>query len=269
MARGNDGSSGNFIDLGDITAARFERAETWTALAFFNLSASTPDDSAFITKYASGVSQFLFRTDNQAAPTNVEVGHGNDTAVIINGASSIELNTWYLSAVICDGTSSAGDITLYTLGMDGTVIDDGVTGDSNPDESNLTTPVRLMTRTSTADELNGSMAHAAYIRSVLTKQDVFDYLYQPAKVVAKFKGVGNGVPFYQPLGLGSPEPDFSGSSNNGTVTGTPTITDNPPIAPWYGFDLGWQGAFTAAVGGVNAPTADLKGPLFGPLAGPI
>ena len=72
MARGNDGSSGNFIDLGDITAARFERAETWTALAFFNLSASTPDDSAFITKYASGVSQFLFRTDNQAAPTNVE-----------------------------------------------------------------------------------------------------------------------------------------------------------------------------------------------------
>lgn len=36
-----------------------------------------------------------------------------------------------------------------------------------------------------------------------------------------------------PLGYGSPEPDYSGEGNNGTLTNSPTITDAPPvIAPW-------------------------------------
>lgn len=58
---------------------------------------------------------------------------------------------------------------------------------------------------------------------------------------------------YWPLGMGSPEPDWSGQGNNLTVTGA-TIADHVPIAPPFGFDLGWQGAFAAAApGGLSIP----------------
>ena len=256
MARGNDGSSDNFIDLGNITTAQFKRAETWSALSFFNIASSSSDDSAWIAKYGPGNSQFLFRTDLQAAPTNVEVHHGDDTTPIIQGASEIQLNTWYMAAAICDGTSSADDVTLYTVKMDGTLIDDGLTGDTNTDEADLSDTIKLMTRDNNSDEINGSMAHAAYIRAAITKQDVLEYLYQPGRVIAKYIGVGDGVEFYLPLGLGSPEPDFSGKGKNGTIIGSPTITDNPPVGPWYGFDLGWQGAFAAAVGDKSINVSD-------------
>ena len=34
----------------------------------------------------------------------------------------------------------------------------------------------------------------------------------------------------------SPEPDWSGNGNNGTVNGSAYgIRDNPPVAPWIGF----------------------------------
>jgi len=72
---------------------------------------------------------------------------------------------------------------------------------------------------------------------------------------------------YYELGLASPEPDWSGSGRDGVLSGTPGITSHAPVGPWFGYDLGWQGAFTAAV--ANAPTGHLLGPLHGPLGGPI
>jgi len=55
--------------------------------------------------------------------------------------------------------------------------------------------------------------------------------------------------------------DLSGNGNNGTVTGA-TVADHAPIPPPFGFDLGWQGAFTTpAVGqifpGINHPRRNL------------
>lgn len=42
------------------------------------------------------------------------------------------------------------------------------------------------------------------------------------------------------------QPDWSGNGFSGTVTGA-TINTHVPLSPFFGFDLGWQGAFTAAV----------------------
>jgi len=58
--------------------------------------------------------------------------------------------------------------------------------------------------------------------------------------------IGEQPTGYWPLfGTGSPEPDYSGNSLNGTVTGA-VVAAHAPIAPPFGFDLGWMGAFAAA-----------------------
>lgn len=50
---------------------------------------------------------------------------------------------------------------------------------------------------------------------------------------------------HMPLfGASSPEPNYSGAAVNGTLTGT-TTADHPPSGPFFGFDHGWQGAFTS------------------------
>ena len=62
---------------------------------------------------------------------------------------------------------------------------------------------------------------------------------------------------YWRVGVGSPDPDWSGQANNMTVAGT-TVADHVRLGLPFGFDLGWQGAFTAAaVGG------DPEGRLIG------
>lgn len=56
---------------------------------------------------------------------------------------------------------------------------------------------------------------------------------------------GNLVGYYSLYGNASPEVDFSGSVVNLTVTGA-VQADHAPVQPPFGFDLGWQGAFTEA-----------------------
>ena len=56
---------------------------------------------------------------------------------------------------------------------------------------------------------------------------------------------GNLVGYWPCYGAASPEVDFSGGGNNMTVTGA-TQANHAPVAPPFGFDVGWQGAFVAA-----------------------
>lgn len=44
------------------------------------------------------------------------------------------------------------------------------------------------------------------------------------------------------------QPDWSGNSNAGTVTGA-TVADHVPLGPFFGFDLGWAPTTVAAVAG--------------------
>lgn len=60
---------------------------------------------------------------------------------------------------------------------------------------------------------------------------------------------------YWRIGIASPEPDWRGGATyNLALASTPTIADHPPVALPYGFDLGWEGAFTAAA----APATVIK-----------
>lgn len=66
----------------------------------------------------------------------------------------------------------------------------------------------------------------------------------------------NSVRLYAPIVGQAPEPDYGGEAKNLTLTGSPAVADAPPVQPWFGYDAGWQGAFTeAAAGGVTGDAA--------------
>lgn len=236
MGRNFPGATTDHIDLGDITAARFVDTAVWSFLCFFRIE-NLDDDRVIVAKGDTGpTTQFFVRVDKPTAPEEIEVSSAG--SIVITGGSNVQLNTWYLIAVVNDGTSNATGLTLYLVGMDGTFLDDGVTGNPNTAVADLTESILLGTRTSN-DPIDGDLAYAAYIQAELTKEDIVEYLYHPAHVVARHQS--SGVPFFLPLGVSSPEVDWGGSDNSGTVNGTTTIGDNPPVVgPLFGFDIDWM-----------------------------
>lgn len=238
MGRNINNVTNDGISLGDVTAARFLRLETWTMFSFFRVENTATDDRTIIAKWASvgNTKQFILRTDLQAAPSNLEI-YTNNT-LRITGGNNVALNTWYFTAVTNDGTGAANGLKCYLFRPDRTVLDDGLLGQHAADVSVLTTPTTLGTRLG-SDPMDGDVAFAGYLQQELTKNQLLELMHSPLRHSLRYS-----PEWLLPLGVGSPEPDWSGKGNNGTVTGT-TIGANPPIAPFFGLDLGWQGAFTA------------------------
>jgi len=100
------------------------------------------------------------------------------------------------------------------------------------------------------DRMDGALFCTAYFKDrEFTKQDILNYLRNPFRVRKQYS---IDCVYFLPMGENaSPEPDWSGNGNNGTVNGTAYgIVSNPPVAPWAPFGEGWFGqAQAAAVGG--------------------
>lgn len=251
MGRHFDGTAQDRVSVGDHATAEFRFGSAWSTLAFFRVENTADDDNSIIAKHGeTGDFQFLCRVDAGAAPQGIETEQGGKT-IFLSG-DVVELNTWYLVAVTNPGD---GVILTYMLEMDGTIlINAGNTLTGTVNEA-LAEPILFGNRSvpNGADEMRGDMAWSSYFDVQFSLQDIQDYLHSPAKVVA----VKNADCLYAfPLGLGSPEPDFSGRGESGTLTGT-TVGDNPPIAPWYGFDT------MISVPAGAAPTGRIMSSLVG------
>ncbi len=236
-----DGTGGSGFNFGDVAAARFSNALAWTFIAFIRIANTDGDQRCLVSKWG-GTSdrQILIRIGSGTAPQDVEVHHNNINPV--NGGSVIELNTWYLVAVTSD---SSNVVTINTLEMDGTIIDDAVTGTLTGNK-NLTEPLLLGSREGTNDPFNGDMAYVAYLQRELTQNEILEYLRNPAKVVNRDGGASTGPVFFCPMINGTTTPDWGGQANIGTREGSGHTTgDNPPVTLYTG--LGLQGAFSAAV----------------------
>lgn len=62
---------------------------------------------------------------------------------------------------------------------------------------------------------------------------------------------------YWPLGLSSPEPDWSGQAHNGTLSNSPTVSDGPPVKPpWVAVSLV---PYIVAAGGPPVGTLSMMG----------
>lgn len=87
----------------------------------------------------------------------------------------------------------------------------------------------------------------------LSLGELIDQQFHPHKT--------SGLVVYLQFGYNgtSTQPDWSGNGNSGTVTGATLTPDHVPLMPPFGFDIGWQGAFTASVAGARANMLPLLG----------
>ena len=237
-----DGTAGADFDLGDITAARFDETLLWTFLAFIRVVNTASDQRAIINKWgATAIRQVLIRVGSGTAPQDIGVHHNNVNPV--NGSAGIELDTWYLVAVSSNGS---GTVTLNVLNMDGTFVDNALTGTLTGNKT-MTAPIRVGAREASNDPFNGDMAYVAYLQRELAQSEVVEYLHNPAKVVHRVGGA-TGPVFFLPMKNLATTPDWSGQGNVGTRNASGhTDGDNPPIASLYAGFSGWQGQAAVAV----------------------
>lgn len=224
MSRNFADDTGMDINFGDVAAARFQQLSVWSALIFFRIEDLTEDDSALITKGET--------TGNQQIKLRIDSGDGAARCFRFNveqfdSANAINLNQWYCGVISCDGTGAAGDgqWDLYDMAL---VEHESISFDWDADRPSVADDI-VLGRGIGIDAMDGDLAHFCYVQKVVTVQELKSYIINPHRQVVAWKAAGETVPIYVKLYGESPEPDFSGSGNSGTVTGSPTIGDNPPV----------------------------------------
>lgn len=219
----------------------FDEGRQWTCGAFFRIENSATDDRSIISRWSG--SHFNLRTNAEAAPTTIEVIKG---ATTITGAESIELNTWYCIVVAQSAGASNNTMTLFTMNMDGTFVDDGLTGTDGGD--NAATSSDIGSRNDgDADLMDGDIQFPFYIDGVtFARNDAINFLNRPIQTVLQH---GSNVHWLYYLGKGAVNAvDISAAQTTTTINGTPTVSDNPPVGPFYGYDLEWPPSVAAVVG---------------------
>jgi len=159
---------------------------------------------------------------------------------VVNVGSSAYTGTGAWKHIACTYNSTDG-ARLYVDGVaDGTAAADGTLVDN-------------------ADTLRfGDDHYANYLDGRIAEVGIWNTVLSASEIAALAARVppprirrGNLNAYWPLYGLGSPEPEYAGSTLNATLVNSPTQADHPPTAPAFGFDLGWMGAFTAAAGGAD------------------
>ena len=188
---------------------------------------------------------FLLRTDLQGAPANIEVY--TNGALSITGGDSVALNTWYCIAVTNDGTENAGGFKYYLIGMDGSIVNT-VSDQHDSDAVDLTGELSIGGRASN-DEMDGDIDYVCYIQQELTQAQCVAYSQNPYRLAQSLQTAAGNVVFFLKLGMGGINAvDLSGQATSWTVPGTLVVSNPPPVAPLFGFDVGLPYE-VAAVGG--------------------
>ncbi len=111
-------------------------------------------------------------------------------------------------------------------------------------EATTITPAGLVTfELGQASNIEGLIARVALWNVALADNDVRMFHAGASPVRIRPDAL---VGYWEIYGADSPEPDWSGQGNGMTLTNSPAQADHAPVASPFGFDLGWQGAFTAA-----------------------
>ncbi len=219
-----------YIDLGDITSARFPQGSTWSFLTFARFEELVADDRSVISKSGdiggTDRNQINVRIDKDDDQSEI---FRNGTTRIHDGSFTYLVDTWYLIVVTNDGTGGAGGGAIWSYTLDGTIREDA-TFTMNADETTLTDPIQIGVVDSGFDEMDGDIAHSCYVETQITKAESRSFMLNPYQQVLAWRAEGLTVEWYLPLIGESPEPDLSGSGNRGTINGSPSVGANPPTA---------------------------------------
>ncbi len=236
-------ANGEYVDLGTI-GSWSPNPSTWLMWVYI------PSDpgaivNTFAEKVGSGSERISLHYIGGGGALDV-------MRVVITGTSALDYRSeagdityagWLFLAYVID-TSAADDnrVLFYKgdLSTPATLSTPSLTTEGSGYDSTTST-LRVLNASGADDEpMNGRMAKIAAWDSVLSAARIKGLQFAPHW--------NDGVPrFYYELGFNGTgsQADWSGNGNAGTVTNA-TIADHVPLGPPFGFDLGWQGAFTAA-----------------------
>lgn len=157
--------------------------------------------------------------------TNDKVGFYHDFTTSSVSWTELSDNTitqdiWYFYAVTYNSSSSSNDPIIYRNGVAVSLIDVSPSGTQN---HNTSSELCFGAAQQGSNYLTGNLAHIQLFNRVLSPEEIKQIMRFPGSIV-------NGRTGYWPLfGSASPEPDYSGNGNHGTVTGAIKGTSEPQI----------------------------------------
>lgn len=208
---------------------------------------------------AGSINRMYMRIDDSTTNRLQMVCSQNGVNSIFKGSNDIVADTWHFC---CASFDTAGD---FKLGFDSNSIE--------TDDNTIRTPVNIDTfniggfrlpTNKDFDNINGQLAHVGMYNVILEDNEIFSLAagFSPLLVRPQsLKVYCTLIPDGQPI-------DIMGNVGTWTTQGSGAFSefdDYPLINPTAQI-LQFP---PAAVGGVNAPTGTIYGPLFGPLAGPV
>lgn len=211
MARDFEASSNEYVDFGD--PAYLDITGDITLAIRFRLESTTAERKPFAKWSDSGQSYLLSVLTSGLARFATYTG-GVD---IVDGTTDLEDGEWHHIV----GTYDGSDIRIYVDG-----VEENSTGASGSITSS-STPVRIGAGGDGGIEnpFDGEAGHGAiWDGAALTAQEVASL----AAGVSPLRIRRDNLAFYSPLNGQSPEPDVVGGAV-GTVIGTPTVVEEPPI----------------------------------------
>lgn len=223
------GSGANYVDLGDIAAARFDANLSWSFLCFFRVSTYSGSDKTLASKGSSGTDQqFRLVVEGGADPADLAYYNTQAGGARVTLANAVTGAGWFLAAVISNGNADATSITLRIFGAD-RVQDASGTG-QGADAADQTAASRLGVLGTSTEPHDGDLDFAAYISGVeLSQDECAAYAGNPHSVRSAYS---SSVEHFLKLGpTGVDVVDWS-VNGVGSITGSPTLTDSPPVRPF-------------------------------------
>lgn len=206
----------------------------------------TADNTAYNRTFSKGVS--LVKT------YGLFVGAGGDLNkpfVLLNDgadryagppATAPAANTWYHHGATWDGANLRNYV-------------DGVETASSPSAATGTMGTNALNLAIGADPEEFAALQASSFPGRLAEPAIWNVAASAGEMAALARGVSplrirpTALLGYWPLfGVGSPEPDYSGNGNNGTITGSVTQADHAPVQAPFGGDT-WRVWVPSAVTG--------------------
>lgn len=207
MSRQFDGVDDN---ISITSTSGFNVTKALTVACWFKLNAL--NQAALVEKWVLNLeNKVLFLRD--VGGNKKLSGYLAASAAEANGATTLTTGIWYHGAMIYNGAT----IKVYLNGAE-----DGTTN-FTADADDSTGSILFGKSLQGLNFLNGWLAHVHWYSVAFTPSQLTQIMRFPGSI-------RNGLVGYWPLWGGSPEGDYSGNNNSGSVNaGTAVSSDNPPI----------------------------------------
>lgn len=225
------------LNLGDITI--FDGLTAFTIAYWIRLDTTTAD-ARFVGKGGvnAATQSILTTVDGTTNQLRFLISDGTDRLLKDTPNNTLVTGVWAHCGFVWSGGTT---MVIYKDGVAQSLTT--ILGGS-PTSVNSTARLFRIGADEDTNGLDGDVAEVAGWDRALSANEVKSIFNR------NVLSVSSGLILYSPVIGEAPEPDYGGNALSATVTGT-TIADHPPVAPPFGVDMGWQGAFTTVVSGVD------------------